>query len=92
MAVRMRSLSTNVLSEITNSNGYGAQLPHPQNPISLPRLSFSKPSWVVRTEASLTLSYVFALVGFYYLLVLFIYLFLRLPFYFIFIWLLRKRW
>ncbi|KAF3450027.1 hypothetical protein FNV43_RR06106 [Rhamnella rubrinervis] len=48
----MRSLSTTALFEIINSNGYGAQLPHPQNPISLPRLSFTKPSWVVILESN----------------------------------------
>ncbi|XP_024175467.1 uncharacterized protein LOC112181284 isoform X3 [Rosa chinensis] len=49
MALRIvLSPVTTVRSEATNSNG---ALP-PRNPDPSPRLSFSKPSWVVRTESN----------------------------------------
>ncbi|XP_059432252.1 uncharacterized protein LOC132165626 [Corylus avellana] len=48
MAVRTMSLSTAVRLEAAKSNG----APAPRNPTPLPHLSFTKPSWVVRTESN----------------------------------------
>ncbi|KAF4391008.1 hypothetical protein F8388_024840, partial [Cannabis sativa] len=50
MVVRMLSLCTTVRLEATGLNE--ASQPHPRQTYPTPRLSFAKPSWVVRTEAS----------------------------------------
>lgn len=51
MAARMLCLSsTTIRFELKNSDPNGGQLPHHKDP--LPRLSFSKPSLVVRTESN----------------------------------------
>ncbi|KAF5446073.1 hypothetical protein F2P56_031732 [Juglans regia] len=48
MALRTSSLLTAVQLEAENPNG----APAPRIPSPLPRLSFSKPCWVVRTESN----------------------------------------
>ncbi|XP_054817978.1 uncharacterized protein LOC129317659 isoform X1 [Prosopis cineraria] len=48
MALRTMSSLTLVRFEATNFNG----LPPPHSPNSLPHLSFTKPSWVVKTESN----------------------------------------
>ncbi|KAM6551636.1 hypothetical protein CsatB_001444 [Cannabis sativa] len=50
MVVRMLSLCTTVRLEATGLNE--ASQPHPRQTNPTPRLSFAKPSWVVRTESN----------------------------------------